>query len=92
MISSCRRVAFLATGFFFDDFFFAVNLPFVTSFFGAPFLAVFLAEAVFLAADFFRVGFFLPTVFFLRADFFQAIGKFYQMFLSICSNRQRLVF
>ncbi|MGH9635120.1 MAG: hypothetical protein ACRD72_09835 [Candidatus Angelobacter sp.] len=44
----------------------------------AVLLTAFFAGALFLAADFFGVGFFLLTGFFLRAGFFLAMGKVYQ--------------
>jgi hypothetical protein len=89
MISARLRVAFLVIGFFrVADFFLAPRAFFAASFLGAAFFAVFFrAEGALLAADLFRVGFFLPIAFFLRAGFFLAIGKVYQILLSLRSNR-----
>ena len=87
-MTSARRVAFLATGFFLAvDFFFIAGLFFTARFFGAAFFVVFFrVETLLTAADFFKVGFFLPALFFLRDVFFLAMGKVYQIFLPLRSK------
>jgi hypothetical protein len=92
MTSARRRVAFFAIGFFFAIDFFFTDFFFAMDFRAAVLFTTFFAGALFLAADFLVIDFFLLTGFFLRADFFLAMGKVYQIFLSLRSNRQRLVF